>query len=93
MKTTTTSKEELLELLKKKFPGCWFKDGALFSSSYQNSIWSGEGSSIDDMQLVNDYIESKKYELGVHVKMSKFLEKHGWYAELYDSGTVFFFQV
>lgn len=87
------TKEELLKLLEKKFPGCWFKDGALFSSSHKNSIWSGEGSSIDDMQLINDYIESKKYVFGVHVKMLNFLKKHGWYAELYDSGTVFFYHV
>lgn len=85
------TKEELIPLLEKRFPDCWFKDGKLFSADNESSIWSGEGSTIDNMKLVDDYAQGKKYVLGVHVKMNNFLEKHGWYAELYDTGTVFFY--
>lgn len=86
------TRDEMLELLKKKFPGCWFKDGEDFSDRHTNSIWSGEGSVIDDMNLVDDFAQGKKYVLGVHHKMDEFLTRHGWYHELYDSGTVFFYQ-
>lgn len=85
------TKTELLKILKKEFPNCWFKDGEDFSSSHKNSIWSGEGSHINGENLVDDYTTGKKYILGVHHKMDAFLTKHGWYHELYDSGTVFFY--
>ena len=85
------TRDELLELLEKKFPDCWFKEGEMFGSGHAGSIWSGEGSIIDGMDLVNDYAQGNKYIMGVHHKMDAFLEKHGWYHELYDSGTVFFY--
>ena len=85
------TRDELLELLEKNFPECWFKEGERFSSNHSNSIWSGEGSIIDDMNLVNDYANSKKYVMGVHHKMDEFLTKHGWRHEMHDSGTVFFY--
>ena len=84
-------KEELIELLQKKFPQCWFKDGGEFSNSNSSSIWSGEGSTIKGKKLVDNYTDSKDYVLAVHKSMVKFLDKHGWYPELYDSGTVFFY--
>jgi len=86
-----TSKEELIGLLQKRFPGCWFKDGTLFSQNYSTSIWSGEGSEIKGKPLINAYTSSKKYTLEVHNDMNNFLNRHGWYAELYDTGTVFFY--
>lgn len=86
-----TSKEKLIELLRNKFKDCWFKDGAEFSDNHPTAIWSGEGSVIDNMNLVNDYSESKRYIMGVHEKMDAFLKRHGWYHELYDTGTVMFY--
>ena len=86
-----TSKEKLIELLQKKFPDCWFKDGILFSQNYTTAIWSGEGSEIKGMPLLNAYTSSKKYTMEVHNDMDNFLKKHGWYAVLYDAGTVMFY--
>lgn len=92
MKTSTLkSKKELIELLQKRFPDCWFKDGEEFSNGYSTAIWSGEGSSIKGKPLLDAYTSSKKYTLEVHNDMHNFLEKHGWYAEKYDVGTVMFF--
>lgn len=82
---------EMLGLLQKKFPKCWFKDGGEFSKSHSGSIWSGEGSEIKGKPLLDAYTSSKKYTLEVHNDMVDFLDKHGWYPELYDSGTVFFY--
>lgn len=86
------TRDEMLTLLEKKFPNCWFKKGEMFGSGHADSIWSGEGSSIDGMNLVDDYAHGNKYIIGVHHKMDAFLKKHGWYHELYDSGTVFFYK-
>lgn len=91
MTSTTTNKEKLLQLLEKKFPSCWFKDGELFSSNHSKAIWSGEGSRIKNKPLLDAYTSSKLYTLEVHNDMVKFLDKHGWYPEMYDAGTVMFY--
>lgn len=85
------TRDEILTLLEKKFPNCWFKEGEKFASSFQGSIWSGSDSTIDGLKLVDDFAQGKKYIIGVHCKMDAFLKKHGWYHELYDCGTVFFY--
>ena len=42
-------------------------------------------------EIFSYYDETPKYDLGVHVDFSKFLDKSGWYAEFNDPGTVFIF--
>ena len=85
------TKEELLILLKKRFPDCWFKEGQEFAPDYHTAIWSGSDSEIKGKPLLDAYSSSPVYILEVHRDMNRFLERHGWYAELYDVGTVFFF--
>ena len=86
-----TNRNELIEILEKEFPGCYFKEGEFFSSTHKSTIWSGEGSIIDDMEMLNTHSLSEEYIMGVHKKMVDFLDEHGWYHQTHDSGTVFFY--
>ena len=77
-----------MEKLAKQFPNVWFKDGGEFANGYENTIWTGEGSTIGDYDYA--FCNYSYYEtLGVHPKFAKALDKLGLYAEFYDGGTVF----
>jgi len=39
------------------------------------------------------YAMSSSYELGVDKSLDVFLEKRGWYAEWYDPGTIFLWEI
>jgi len=39
------------------------------------------------------YAMSSSYELGVDKSLDAFLEKRGWYAEWYDAGTIFLWEI
>jgi len=39
------------------------------------------------------YAMSSSYELGVDKSLDAFLEKRGWYAEWYDPGTIFLWEI
>jgi len=39
------------------------------------------------------YAMSSSYELGVDKSLDGFLEKRGWYAEWYDPGTIFLWEI
>jgi len=39
------------------------------------------------------YAMSSSYELGVDKSLDRFLEKRGWYAEWYDPGTIFLWEI
>ena len=87
------TKEELLDRLKRRFPKCWFKDGTLFSNNYSTAIWSGSDGTIRGKKMIDPYATSKLYILEVHYQLNNFLERHGWYAEMYDAGTVMFYPI
>jgi len=52
-------------------------------------LWTGEGSDMPDGLPAFDYYNHEYYEMGVHPKLFKFLNKCGWYCEFHDAGTVF----
>jgi hypothetical protein len=85
------SRDELMAVLKQKFPKAWFKPGEDFGSDYsENSIWTGEGSYANNgMELFNDYAEGEGYEMGVYKPLNDLVESLGYYFEPYDSGTFF----
>ncbi len=88
------TREKLMEILKKRFPLMWMKKSEEFSSDYKDCIWTGEGSYIKkDVPMFDNYGNPKYYELDVHNDLIKFLDKYGWYAESYDSGTYFLAKV
>jgi hypothetical protein len=87
MKATMTRK---MNSLAKQFPDVWMKDGEEFDGHHNNTIWTGEGSHINDDYAFSSY---GFYETnGVHPQLAKALDKLGLYAEFYDGGTVFIYQ-
>ena len=87
----TKTLQNKMAKLQKQFPGIWMKDGGEFSSGYEGTIWSGEGSYIgeDEDSAFNMY--NHNYIFGVHPKLEKALDALGLYAQAHDAGTFFFY--
>ena len=86
----TKTREQMMELLKAKYPNMFLNTTEAFNGS-TGGIWtSGEDDlpAKDGFPLFNYYAEGNRYELGVHTEIYEFLEKHGWYAEWNDAGTI-----
>lgn len=85
------SRSQVIKLLEKKYPKMMLNLSEDFNGT-EGGIWtSGEDhlSAKDDYSLFNYYSEDHtRYDLGVHKEIGELLEKHGWYAEWYDAGTV-----
>jgi hypothetical protein len=79
-----------IKKLQKLFPEVWMKDGAEFSNSHKNTIWTGEGSYIDGYSAFSYYDYSNT--MGIHPKLEKALNKLDLWAEFYDPGTVFLYE-
>ncbi len=85
----------ILELLKEKFPTCWFKDGEEFDNNPNCLVWSGEGSILKDddgneVDAFDPYFTDAKevlYIMGVHKDLHNFVKSKGAYWESYDAGT------
>lgn len=101
-------RDEMMELIKKKFPNIWVKPSEEFSKDKNyagRGIWSGAESStwIDNEKKIPAFNPSgayaydskinKNYDNEVHKTLSKFLKDDGWYAEFYDNATVFFWPI
>ena len=85
------SMQNKLDKLEKQFPNVWFKDGEEFADGYENTIWTGEGSTIGEYDYA--FSSYSYYEtFGVHPILAKALDKLGLYAEFYDAGTVFIYK-
>jgi hypothetical protein len=63
--------------------------------SEKGGIWtSGEsGYTYKGRTAFNYYNESAQYPSGVYRPLANMLEKHGWYAEWHDPGTIFIFEI
>jgi hypothetical protein len=85
-----TSVDQLEELITKKFPGVWIKPGSHMGYS-DKSLISGEGSEHKGKEVFNYWTEDWKettYRMKVLIEFADFVEKHGYYVEFIDSGTV-----
>ena len=86
-----TTREKMMELLEAKYPKMFLRTTEEFDGG-KGGIWtSGEdGLKAKDGFDLFDYYkdDAKRYEFGVHTEIGTFLEKHGWFAEWYDCGTV-----
>lgn len=88
------TRQQMMELLEAKYPKMFLRTTEQFNGN-KGGIWtSGEDDlpAKDGFPLFNYYGEGKRYELGVHTEIYSFLEKHGWYAEWYDAGTIMLWQ-
>ena len=85
-----TTREQMMELLKVKYPLMFLRTTEEFNGN-TGGIWTSAEDGIeakDEFPLFDYYAQGWRYELGVHTEIYSFLEKHGWYAEWYDAGTV-----
>ena len=85
-----TNRDNLMNLLKSKYPKMFLRTTEEFDGC-NGGIWtSGEDNlpAKDGFPLFDYYGEGNRYELGVHTEIYNFLEKHGWYAEWHDCGTI-----
>ena len=86
------SRNQLLKELKQKYPKGWFKTSEDFDGQ-KGAIWSGECSYKDGIPLFEYYPEYEGiYEGGVLKELNSYLDKHGWYVEWYDAGTVMIYK-
>jgi len=84
--------EELIELLKVKFPLAWFKHGEGFSRDMDTAVWTGEGSYVrEDVQMFDYNAMGSDYQFGAHIELCEFVEEHGYFVECYDAGTFFIY--
>ena len=91
----TKTREQMMELLGVKYPEMFLRTTEEFNGG-KGGIWtSGEDNlpAKDNFPLFNYYSDGKRYILGVHTEMYNFLEKHGWYAEWHDAGTIMLYQI
>ena len=82
-----------MRVLSKAFPGLWMKKGSEFDSRHGTAIWSGEGSVMPDGSPAFGFYERSDYVFGVHPVLDAKLRSMGLYAEAYDGGTFFFYEV
>lgn len=90
-----TTRDELMVLLKNKFPNIWTKPSEEFNGK-GGAVWTGTDSYIDSNKKIpafNPFGSNKKYEMDVHVDLVKFLNKYGYYVESYDCGTYFIYSI
>jgi hypothetical protein len=91
----TATREKMMELLEAKYPNMFLRTTEEFDGG-KGGIWtSGEDglAGKDGFALFNYYAEGKCYQFGVHTEIYNFLEKHGWYAEWYDCGTIMLYEI
>jgi hypothetical protein len=91
----TKTREKMMELLEAKYPQMFLRTTEEFDGG-KGGIWtSGEDglAGKDGFALFNYYAEGKCYQFGVHTEIYNFLEKHGWYAEWYDCGTIMLYEI
>lgn len=87
------TRDQLLRELTKRYSTAWFKKGEEFSSNHQNSIWTSgeEGINSEGYPLFDYYNDN--YIMGVHPEVEAFLNRHGYFAEFLDAGTVFIYKI
>jgi hypothetical protein len=91
----TATREKMMELLEAKYPNMFLRTTEEFDGG-KGGIWtSGEDglAGKDGFALFNYYAEGKCYQFGVHTEIYNFLEKHGWYAEWHDCGTIMLYEI
>lgn len=87
-----TNREKLLQILRRTFPQMWTKYSEQFDGR-TDAIWTGEGCYMangDDM--FNHSLDGGSYTMGVHNDLVAVLDKHNWFAEWADGGTVFIYK-
>jgi len=82
--------EKILQELEAAFPDMWFKPGNQWNQAA--SVWSGEGSYIDDTEAFNynswEFDPNEEiWKMGIHRKLFDFVDERGYHWEANDPGT------
>jgi hypothetical protein len=97
----SSSRKQIIAVLQNKYPDIKLESAELFEGREEQEdggIWV---QSVEDRNLCKnglpmfDYYANgneDKYDLGVNVEMIDLLDKHGWYAEWNDPGTIFLYK-
>lgn len=84
-------RDQVMELLAKTYPGMFLRTTEEFNRA-EGGIWTSGENHIpakDGHSLFDYWTENyNRYNLGVHTEIDSLLEKHGWWCEWYDAGTV-----
>lgn len=84
----STKLEKMIEILNEKFTGIKAVPASEFYGKECDGIWfrGTESADIDGLPVFSDSVFPET--MGVNKKLNSELEKNGWYAEPYDSGTL-----
>lgn len=85
----------LISKLKKAYPNMYVKPSEEFNGN-GGGIWIGAEGVYDRNgdDVFNYWTENHtKYDLGVIKHFGNFIERNGWYAEWYDCGTIFLYEI
>jgi hypothetical protein len=102
----TTSRTALKSALLKKCPEMFLRNsedfngnkGGIWTSAEDGKPWE-KGLTPFDYYEEADYLMKdegfdfpKSYDSGILITVREFLDKHGWYAEFHDAGTVMLYK-
>ena len=85
------TRDEMMAVMRNKYGLSFIRTTEEFDGE-EGGIWLGGSdgklmpNAKDDM--FNYYHGGSKYPHGIHKDLAKFLDKHGWYGQFYDPGTV-----
>jgi hypothetical protein len=82
---------QLIEELQSKYPKMFLRTTEEFDGT-KDGIWTnGEQPPVntEGLPIFNYYAEDNKYNFGIEVNFSEYLDQLGWYCEWYDAGTIF----
>jgi hypothetical protein len=97
MKKASSTRERVMFSLKELLgENSLVKPSEEFDSTSKGGIWfSNEGRGIDGLPIYDSYGETEGFSGGYpyefHPKLQHLMERHGWFIEPYDSGTLMAF--
>jgi len=86
----TIDREKLITLLENK--GIVVRGLSEEFDGMDGGIWIS-AEETDNQFAFDYYAMNSSYDLGVHKDLGVFLERRGWYAEWYDAGTIFLWEI
>lgn len=90
------NRQQMMDALKRAYPNQHMRVGEDFNSDSEGSIWmSAEDGTVDrkGIEIFDYYGPHSLYELGVVKHLNAYVERHGWYFEWYDAGTIFLWEL
>tara|TARA_B110000908_G_C9991317_1_gene329891 strand:+ start:48 stop:323 length:276 start_codon:yes stop_codon:yes gene_type:complete len=86
----TMNREKLIIKLKKK--GLVVRGTSEEFDGTEGGIWISAEEEMNQWHF-DYYAESNRFQLGVSEEINKLLEDKGWFAEWYDPGTIFIYEI